>query len=267
MFVHEEFHFNKHIKGFKWGYNLLFGFLHKLPTYSYTPHKHHHATETYGTIKDPEYDLVVNRPAFTLLIPLVTMAFMSMFAFIRYGIIPAFLPFIGEKGRNWVYQNISTLVMNLKYHRPLPAKKERREWYIQDAICFIYNGTFIGLMAVGILPWDLLIVWFLTIYGVYVLNFYRVLTSHTYLTNFQKTSKKQQVLDSGTLPSVLFSGFLFPVGQRYHALHHMYPNVPYHNLKKVHNWLMTALPENHPYRNTISPNYPSAIKRLVSKTI
>lgn len=263
LFVHEDSHFGSKIKGFTWGYNLIFGFLHKLPSYSYQPHRQHHAVNTYGTINDPEYDLIIDRPAFTLLLPFVSMALIPIFSLIRYGFIPLILPFIGDQGRSWVYIHISTLVMNLQFKRNLPTKEERKDWYIQDFFCCIYNTVLFVLMILGVLPWKLLWVWLAVMYVVYVINFYRVITSHTYLSRFNKTTFKQQILDSINIPSIFWSMWLYPVGLKYHALHHMYPNIPYHNLGKAHKWLISELPDKHPYRTTVSSSYFNAVGRLL----
>ena len=41
---------------------------------------------------------------------------------------------------------------------------------------------------------------------------------------------------------------LFPVGLRYHALHHLFPALPYHRLGTAHRRLMQNLPADSPYR-------------------
>lgn len=263
VFIHENFHFGNKIRGFSLCYNLFHGFLHKLPSYCYKPHVYHHSVKTYGTIKDPEYDLIIDRPVFTLFIPFFSMAFLPIFSFIRYGITPIILPFISSRGRDWVYSHISTLVMNLKFKRNKPSQKEKSEWWIQDFMCFIYNLAIILLILFGGLPSNILIVWFFVMYIVYLLNFYRVVTSHTYLTRFNKTNFKQQILDSSTVIFMPISFILYPLGLQYHALHHMYPNIPYHNLNKAHKFLCNILPSNHPYFKTFNKGYLSSIKRLI----
>jgi fatty acid desaturase len=41
-----------------------------------------------------------------------------------------------------------------------------------------------------------------------------------------------------------------PVGMRYHALHHIFPTMPYHALATAHRRLMRDLPDDSPYRKT-----------------
>ncbi|MBL0318239.1 MAG: fatty acid desaturase [Alphaproteobacteria bacterium] len=263
IFVHEAYHLGLRLKGFSLAYNLMFGFLHKLPTYFYRPHKDHHNVHTYGTINDPEYDTLASYPPFTLIIPLLTMAMFPPFLLIRFGVVPVLLPFIGEKGRLWVFAHCSTLVMNLKYNRKPPSPREKKEWYIQDGCCFLYNSVLIGLMITHILPWKLLGVWMFTMYLMYLLNFYRVVVSHRYVSQHQQLDRKQQILDSVTVEGTPYLFWLFPVGLRYHTLHHLFPLMPYHNLGKAHKVLVNALPENHPYRITLDTSYSESISKLV----
>lgn len=264
IFVHEVFHVGRQMKGLTLLYNLFYGFLHKFPSYSYAPHRDHHSWRTYGTRQDPEYDILSDDSPAMLLFPILTMLMMPVFATLRYGFLPIVLPFIGNSGRSWVYRYISTPVMNYKYVRPEPTKKDLQEWYPQDAACFVYNAAFFLLMIFNILPWKLLAVWYAVTYGTYLLNVYRVIVSHNYLSRWQATTRKQQILDSLTIPSPV-NEFWCPVGLRFHSLHHMYPQIPYHNMSKAHKRLMNALPDNHPYRQTIRKNYFGSVKDLVQR--
>jgi fatty acid desaturase len=264
VFVHEDNHLGKRIKGFSLAFNLVYGFLHKLPSYTYGPHKYHHLEKTFGTLKDPEYDVLADKPAYALLIPVVSMLLVPGFLVVRYGFLPALLPFLGERGRKWIYTHASTFVMNLEYKREQPTEDEVKEWYRQDLGCFLYNAVFFSLMAVQVLPWKLFWVWYLVFYGVYMLNFYRVIANHGYVTAFKPTTYKQQILDSTTLEvSPVFNEWWCPVGLRYHALHHMYLSIPYHNLGKAHKRLLDILPADHPYRRTLRKSYFDAIKGLI----
>jgi fatty acid desaturase len=264
VFVHETFHSRKRLPGFAFAYNLLFGCLHKLPLYFYYPHRDHHSARTYGTLEDPEYDTVSDRPAPTLLLGFVQMVLFPVFLTLRFGFVPAFLPFIGERGRGWVFRHTSTLMMNLRYQRAAPSPEEKRDWYTQDAGCFAYNTLFFALMIAQVLPWKLFWVWFVVNWGAFTLNYYRVLVSHSYLSGFRPTSQKQQILDSWTIVGpALLNEWWCPVGLRYHALHHMSPSIPYHNMGKAHRRLLEILPADHPYRYTLQRNYLAGVSRII----
>jgi fatty acid desaturase len=73
----------------------------------------------------------------------------------------------------------------------------------------------------------------------------------------------EQLLDSVNYPRVTpFSLMWAPVGLRYHALHHLFPSLPYHNLGKAHRRLMAELPADSPYRLTESPSLWASLVQL-----
>jgi fatty acid desaturase len=53
-----------------------------------------------------------------------------------------------------------------------------------------------------------------------------------------------------------------PLGMRFHALHHLFPTLPYHNMAAAHRRLAAVLPADHPYRQTESPSLLAAIGQL-----
>ena len=56
--------------------------------------------------------------------------------------------------------------------------------------------------------------------------------------------------------------FMFPVGLRYHALHHLFPALPYHNLGGAHRRLTERLPPDAPYHLTGQASYFAALAAL-----
>ena len=76
-------------------------------------------------------------------------------------------------------------------------------------------------------------------------------------------SESQQVLDSANVRGFLFFATLWaPVGLRYHATHHLFMLMPYHQLGRAHRLLMRELPTDSPYRETECPTLWSALSRL-----
>lgn len=100
-------------------------------------------------------------------------------------------------------------------------------------------------------PWKVLYVWYITAYIASLFNYYRSLSVHKYRSNLNHSSFQQQILDTNTYNGPWLLGWLYPIGTRYHALHHLFPQIPYHNLGKVHRLMVIYLPDNHPYRETI----------------
>ena len=62
----------------------------------------------------------------------------------------------------------------------------------------------------------------------------------------------------------LFTALLFPVGLRYHALHHLFPSPLYRALGEAHRRLLQALPVDSPYRCTIRTGFIQAVRELLA---
>jgi fatty acid desaturase len=76
-------------------------------------------------------------------------------------------------------------------------------------------------------------------------------------------SLPEQVADSINITGQTWlTVLMFPVGLRYHALHHLFPFLPYHNLGKAHRRLMAQLPADSPYRLVNHRSYFGAVATL-----
>ena len=72
-----------------------------------------------------------------------------------------------------------------------------------------------------------------------------------------------QFLDSVNVPPPgRIAEIWAPVGLRYHALHHMFPGVPYHHLGEAHRRLMQGLPPDSVYRGCNRDSFFSAVREL-----
>jgi fatty acid desaturase len=69
------------------------------------------------------------------------------------------------------------------------------------------------------------------------------------------------VMDNDSLLAILIN----PLGLRYHATHHLFPSLPYHNLRTAHKRLMAQLPADSPYRQTVERSVWAVLFDLVRR--
>src|SRR6202012_2870775 len=87
------------------------------------------------------------------------------------------------------------------------------------------------------------------------------LAAHGYRNTGAPITFVEQIEDSNTVPGhPLLTELLFPVGLRYHSLHHLLPSLPYHALGVAHRRLMEQLPADSPYRGTIRGSFMDAAR-------
>ena len=101
--------------------------------------------------------------------------------------------------------------------------------------------------------------------GIFILfiNALRTLGAHRWIGNGEEMTFVQQLLDSVNYPDRPLTGGLWaPVGLRYHALHHIFPTMPYHALATAHRRLMRDLPAGSPYRKTEASSLGSVLRLL-----
>jgi fatty acid desaturase len=99
---------------------------------------------------------------------------------------------------------------------------------------------------------------------IFFLNSLRTLTAHAYRnTGNHKMGFAEQYLDSINIPGNLFITALWaPVGLRYHATHHLFMSLPYHNLGKAQRRLVNGLSDNTLYLKTVRSSMRDALRRI-----
>ena len=156
------------------------------------------------------------------------------------------------------------MVIDPAFVRPLPTRGELRYWRLQEAACFAYLVSLVSVLVLGIRPWMLVVDAYLVAVGVMMLNAIRTLAAHRYRHRGEEVSFVEQLLDSLNYPNrPILTGLWAPIGLGYHALHHLFPSLPYHALATAHERLMSGLPEDSPCRKTISPGLLTTILSLV----
>ncbi len=117
-------------------------------------------------------------------------------------------------------------------------------------------AVFFTLLLTGKLAWSVFFELYVLGIAAAGLNWVRTLAAHGYRNTGATMTFVEQIEDSNTVPGrPLLTELLFPVGLRYHSLHHLLPSLPYHSLGAAHRRLMAQLPEDSPYRGTIRGSF------------
>lgn len=273
LFIHELAHQpEKEFRTFRLAWNLLVGIPFLIPTFVYQTHLDHHRRRHYGTSHDGEYLPFGTRPVWHALGYLAESLIIPLLAIFRFGVLTP-LTWLGKPIRDWVHQHASSMIIDPAYLRPLPSDKQLRTIRWQELACFAFligsalavAGSWVGIVPIN--PWLLPMVYGVSV-TVILINAVRTLGAHRYYYDRRAEDDRpmsftEQLLDSVNYPNRPWLTRLWaPVGLQYHALHHLFPSLPYHALPSVHRRLMDGLPADSPYRETASPGLVHALVDL-----
>lgn len=261
IFIHELTHLKSNaLPGFAIAWNLLIGIPLLLPSFTYVGvHSDHHRLSTYGTAEDPEYmpfagkkKAIIFFVAHSILLP----AFLLL-RFLLFSLIGLIFPAL----HRLLESHASSLSMNLAYCRKVSSTERERMKLIELLILGVWAIP-IGLALYGVVTWRIFAIWYEVMACIMVVNSLRTLGAHKYRSNASPMSLEEQLMDSIDVPGALWTAIWAPIGLRYHALHHYFPNMPYHNLPIAHQRLHQTLPPNAPYCLAKSPSLWSSLKTL-----
>jgi fatty acid desaturase len=261
-FMHEIQHFSgKGMRRFTIGWNVLCGVPMLMPSFLYDNHASHHRNTTYGTVDDGEYLPLGTGPwgyfgVYVLQALLLPLLVAGRFLFLTP------LALVNKTARHWVLERFSYYGINPHYRHP-SREPLPKSWARLEAACMVRAWVIPGAVLVGAHPPSHLFELYLLACASLGLNYVRNLAAHRYRNDGEPMSYTEQLLDSVNLIGhPLWTELLFPVGLRYHALHHMFPTVPYHNLGRAHRRLMAELPADSPYRRTVYRSFASVVRQL-----
>jgi hypothetical protein len=126
---------------------------------------------------------------------------------------------------------------------------------------YLWAIAFIASLDNGVLARAAL-VWMSVLVSVSSLNTLRVLGAHEYETDGHPRSRLEQLQDSIDTPGGPWTELWAPVGLRYHALHHYFPGIPYHNLGAAYRRLIDAPLIASQYRESTSPGLRASLSKL-----
>jgi fatty acid desaturase len=264
VFIHELAHLSPgRVPGFRLAWNLLCGIPLLVPSFLYGSHRDHHARRAYGTTKDGEYrpwGCPGNRFGIVMF---ASSSFLGLPAgVLRFGILGP-LSWFNPRIWEWVAVNASSLVVDPRYRRDPPSQPEARGWRVQEACVFIYLLAIAAALVTGLISAKPLVQLYLISSAALFLNSLRTLAAHRYRSAGDPLTTTQQLLDSLNYPRRSWLIPLWaPVGLRFHAMHHMFPTIPYHNLAAAHDRVMGMLPPGSPYHRTASYGLAASLSEL-----
>ena len=119
-------------------------------------------------------------------------------------------------------------------------------------------------IALGAAPLSRIPLLYCLALATFFMNQMRQLADHHFTGDGSAASVSDHILDScnytGRDPLTLL---FFPFAIRYHALHHLFPSLPYHNLAATHGHLARSLPAGNPYLGLDQPGWWSVAKRTL----
>jgi fatty acid desaturase len=264
-FTHELTHLRKRsLPGFETAWNVLFGVPLLLPSFTYMGvHQSHHSLSTYGTKADPEYLPFASSRKLIFIFALQSAVLIPLILLFRFVVLSPFA-LLWPRFHRWLEVRASSFSMNPDYRRvmqPSMARRMRR-WELAMLACF---AGVVALMAVGVLPGRTPYVWFGVLTFVSFFNTLRVLGAHDYESDGSPRDRYEQLEDSIDTPGGIWTELWAPVGLRYHALHHYFPGIPYHNLGIAYRRIVAAVPGDSLYFQSTSPSLRRSLSELLRK--
>lgn len=261
-FIHEIVHMpGGQMTGFKRMWNLLLGVPFLMPWVLYRNHIEHHNHRHFGTPSDGEYLPLGSSPRIETLKYLAQAPLLPLFMLVRFGILGP-LSWLHPGLRDWVLTRASAAVSNPYYSKRFP-KRDESHLQVVEALCFGYLAVIAVLLWRGTISPTQLFMGYLLLAFTLGLNWVRNLAAHRYVNGGERMTIAGQVADSINITGQTWlTVAMFPVGLRYHALHHMFPALPYHHMGEAHRRLMQGLPPDAIYRVCNRSSFFAAVHEL-----
>lgn len=262
--IHEVAHLSHgEMRTFKVVWNLVVGVMTLSPSPFFTRHhRDHHTQRMYGTPQDPEY--VINiwpRGSWLGLAAYVALiGIFPLLVFLRFFLVP--LTYVHPGLREWTLTRASSMTFNWRYVRKV-SPFDRRAIAAVEWLCWLRACLIPAAILLGLHHWTRMPLLYALGLAVLLLNQMRQLADHHFESEGGHLELSDHILDSCNYTGRdLLTWLFFPFAIRYHALHHLFPMLPYHNLAVAHTYLMRELPFDSPYRRLDQPGWWSVAQRM-----
>jgi fatty acid desaturase len=259
-------HHSHQLSGFALVWNLVIGGPLLFPSSLYSDHRNHHSNEAFATKRDAEYLPEHLRNASGAL-ALLALAFVLPVIYIARFAVLVPVGWVIPAVRHWVDMRASSLGLLGLSRRAAPTATELKALRRQELGCCCYALTVAALLFTGIVPVHLVVHIYSIVVCMLVLHGMRIMVGHRYRADDAGTHDRiAQVEDSFNFPdSGPITKLFLPVGFHLHALHHLFPNIPYHNMAEAHRRIAAFVPGNSAYHKIQARNYFAEIARFVMR--
>ena len=265
--IHEVAHLpSRELRGFKITWNLVVGVITLAPSTFFTDHhRDHHSGKMYGTPQDPEYIVNVfeRGSILSILLYAVHVCLFPAFVFLRFLLAP--LSFLHPKIRDFTLRRLSSFTLNWKYEKNL-SRLDRKTFAMLKLLCFARATMILFGVFLGITFWTRIPLMYVLAASTLMFNQMRQLADHHFESDGDPMSIPDHILDSCNYTgSDFFTWLFFPFAIKFHALHHLFPSLPYHNLESAHKHLTESLSTDSPYHGLSQSSWWSAASTTFSK--
>ncbi|SFP82395.1 Fatty acid desaturase [Nitrosomonas cryotolerans] len=265
IFVHELAHLKKGtFRIFRLTWNLVCGIPLMIPSFTYDGvHHDHHKPGVYGTSRDGEYIPFATKKPIEI-VGYALLSFILPLLLVTRFLLLTPLSYLIPSLRKIVWERASSLTIDPSYRRAKNTIRNDHNWRQQEWATCLFALSILTCIAWEILPHTILLLWYAVAVAIFLLNSLRTLAAHAYRNSDGRTMTfTEQYLDSINIPGNLFITALWaPVGLRYHATHHLFMSMPYHNLGKAQRRLIHGLSDNTLYLKTVRNGLWDALIRI-----
>lgn len=226
MFMHEVVHLPRgSMKGFRFTWNLLAGVPMMIPSFTYRGHLRDHRNRLVNAQCDRPRAAPWN-------IRSVSIFFQPILVFLRYLLLtPA--SFCNGRLRRWTMAHASSLVIGFE-NEPSSKVRQRVSDTTWEVMTWLAASTVMLLLVARIVPAAGLSKVLLLAVSVLVINQLRVFAMQRSQGVKNRVPHLEPFLDSTHVLANWLTELICPLGLRYHALHHRFPRIPYHNRRRAH---------------------------------
>jgi fatty acid desaturase len=239
VFTHEIAHMpRRKYVAFRLVWNMLCGIPLLIPSFMYEMHYEHHSPQKYGSAEDGEYLSFARLPR-AAAAGFILASFLAAPALVFRFLLLAPLRWIYTPLNQFVFTRASSLAIDGEYRRSWKPGAIPREWLFQEVACWVWCLVAVALAFGRVVSLGRWVEAYAVVSAVVLVNAVRVLAAHRYQGDGEPMSFAEQIQDSNDFLSPV-AELWAPVGLRYHAIHHLLPQLPYHCLPEARRRLVSC---------------------------